>query len=68
MYRDALERLPLEEAVAKYRSDPDYVKIEDMPKLYVDGVVEIEDGRFYKHNGIDPISIMRAITRNIASG
>lgn len=68
MYRDALERLPLEEAVARYRSDPDYVKFEDMPKLYVDGVVEIEDGRFYKHNGIDPISIMRAITRNIASG
>jgi membrane peptidoglycan carboxypeptidase len=68
MYRDALERLPLEEAVARYRSDPDYVKFEDMPKLYVDGVVEIEDGRFYKHNGIDPISIMRAITRNVASG
>jgi flagellar basal body-associated protein FliL len=47
LYRDALERLPLEEAVARYRSDPDYVKFEDMPKLYVDGVVEIEDGRFY---------------------
>lgn len=68
MYRDALERLPLEEAVADYRSDPDYVKFESLPELYVLGVVEIEDGRFYKHGGVDPISIMRAIARNIVSG
>lgn len=34
----------------------------------VDGVVSVEDERFYQHNGVDPQGIMRAALTNLAAG
>lgn len=44
------------------------VKLEDMPKHLVDGVIAIEDARFYKHKGYDPVGILRALLTNIKKG
>ena len=45
-----------------------YVKLEDMPKNLVNGIVAVEDSRFYKHKGYDPIGILRALFTNIKNG
>ena len=43
----------------------DYTKIDDMPQIYLKAVVSVEDHRFYKHFGIDVISIGRAFVNDI---
>lgn len=41
------------------------VPITEMPRHLLDAIVAIEDVRFYKHFGIDPIAISRAVVVNI---
>lgn len=41
------------------------VAIRDVPQSMVDAVVAIEDQRFYKHVGVDPSAIARAMLANV---
>ncbi|MGH7853658.1 MAG: PBP1A family penicillin-binding protein [Candidatus Binatia bacterium] len=43
------------------------VKLPDVPPLLVRAILAVEDERFYSHNGIDPIGIMRAMWVNLRS-
>ncbi|MCI8834718.1 MAG: glycosyl transferase [Ruminococcus sp.] len=65
MYRDAVERKPLTQEVERIRSKPDYVSIEELPEIYKEAVVSVEDHRFYSHFGIDPVAVVRAMINNI---
>lgn len=64
-YHKAIESVSLEDKAAKIRSIPSYTDLEDLPQIYLDAVVAVEDKRFYKHPGIDIISIGRAIKNDI---
>ena len=64
-YKDAIEETPLNEKVAEIQEDENYTTIEEMPKIYKDAVIAVEDKRFYTHKGIDPISLGRAIVNDI---
>lgn len=64
-YKNALEETPLKEKVADIQKDDNYTKIEEMPKLYLNAVIAAEDKRFYMHNGIDIVSLGRAIINDI---
>ena len=46
----------------------DLVSIKDIPKDLQHAVVAIEDERFYKHNGVDPKGIARALVKGLTSG
>lgn len=65
IYKEALRSMPLEEKVASIQEKENYTHIDEMPKLYRDAVVAVEDHRFYKHNGIDIIAIGRAVVNDI---
>ncbi len=41
--------------------DRTVVAIEQIPESLVDAVVAVEDERYYRHHGVDPIAVMRAI-------
>lgn len=45
-----------------------YATLDQIPKHLQDAVVAIEDARFWDHNGIDLIGIMRAIVTNLKAG
>ena len=60
MYRSALQEKSIEEAVAELHAQPGYTSVDELPQVYLDAVVAIEDHRFYTHCGIDIISICRA--------
>jgi membrane peptidoglycan carboxypeptidase len=49
------------------RSQENFTKFEDLPEDYINAVIAVEDRRFYIHPGIDPISIARAIGKDIIS-
>jgi penicillin-binding protein 1A len=45
-----------------------YLPIQAIPKLVIDAFLSAEDKNFYKHAGIDPEGIVRAILANLRSG
>lgn len=65
MYKEAIEEVPIEEKVDKIRQKEGYTKISELPQTYLEAVISVEDHRFYKHPGIDIISIGRAIINDI---
>lgn len=65
MYKNAIEETPLSVMVEEIKSKDNYTKIEELPKMYKDAVIAVEDHRFYKHNGVDVIAICRAIVNDI---
>ena len=60
-YKTALDIKPLETAVTELRGKENYTKYEEIPKIYFDALIAVEDRRFYKHNGFDIIGTSRAI-------
>ena len=65
MYKEKIAKTPIEKMVKSIQSNEKFVSIDEMPKDYVNAVVAIEDRRFYIHNGLDIISIGRAIVTDI---
>lgn len=65
MYKEALEEVPIDEMVKEIQSKEYYIKLEDVPKIYLDAVIAVEDRRFYTHDGVDLVSIGRAIITDI---
>ena len=67
MYRDALKEQSLEDRVAEVQADPSYTTLAELPDIYLEAVVAVEDHRFQQHCGIDIIAIARATWNNIKS-
>ena len=65
MYKGALEQMPLSKKVASIIEKENYSKIDEIPQIYKDAVISVEDHRFYKHNGVDIIAIGRAFVNDI---
>lgn len=68
LYRSAVEAVPVEQAVDQVRAQDHYTALEQMPALYPQAVVAVEDRRFYDHGGVDPIAIGRAVWVNLRTG
>ena len=65
MYKEAIDTTPLEEKVAEIRAKENYAEFSELPQMYVNAVISVEDKRFYKHNGIDILAIGRAAINDI---
>ena len=68
LYKQAVEARPLEQVLAETRAAENYTTLEELPQFYLDAVVAVEDKRFYKHGGIDLISIARAVAADLQAG
>lgn len=64
-YKKAIEEISIEEKVEEIKSNKNYTKISDMPQIYLDAVIAVEDHRFYEHNGVDIVAISRAVVNDI---
>ena len=64
-YREAVREKPLSVRIDEVRAREDYVTLGQMPSLYPQAVVAVEDHRFYVHCGIDLISVCRAVLTNL---
>lgn len=65
MYKEAIEKTSLEDKVEEIKEKRNYTKISELPQIYIDAVISVEDHRFYTHKGIDIIAIGRAAWNDI---
>lgn len=68
MYKEAVAQVSLEDKAAFIRDKENYTTFDQLPEIYVDAVLSVEDHRFYNHPGIDMIAIVRAVFNDIRAG
>lgn len=68
IYREALNGMSLEQKVEAIRSRDDFTTYDELPAIYVQAVLSVEDHRFYNHPGIDIIAIGRAAVNDVRAG
>jgi membrane carboxypeptidase/penicillin-binding protein len=62
----ANRQLPPLDAITAFRASRSYVPLKDFPASLPQAVVAIEDDRFYLHDGIDYIGVVRAGIANLS--
>lgn len=65
MYKEALAKMPLDEKITSIKEKENYTEISEVPEIYINAVISVEDHRFYEHGGIDIIAICRAVVNDI---
>ena len=64
LYKEAINEMSISEKIEEIKEETDvYTEYEKLPKQYVNAVVE--DRRFFEHNGVDLVSIARAVKKDI---
>ena len=64
MYEDALAACPLEEKVEQTTAQENFTTLDQLPEVYLDAVLAVEDRSFYGHHGFNLRSTGRALIRN----
>lgn len=64
-YQEVLTERPLDNVILELQSKKNYTKFEDVPQIYYDALISVEDRRFYSHNGFDIVGTARAIYNDI---
>ena len=67
MYKTALAEKPIDEMIEEVKQKENYTKLDEMPKIYIDAVVAVEDHRFYDHSGVDYFAIIGAIINDLSN-
>lgn len=65
IYKEAISKTPIKIKVEQIQQKENYTKISELPQIYLDAVISVEDHRFYNHHGIDIIAIGRATINDI---
>lgn len=68
MYKSALNEKSLDETIEELCSQENYTFYKDVPEIYFQALVAVEDRRFYIHKGFDIIGSARAIYNDIKAG
>ena len=45
-----------------------YARYDEIPGFLIEGLVAMEDTRFFEHNGVNPDAILRAIVKDVKAG
>lgn len=68
LYKTATSQMDVAEKVQSIRDGAQYISLDMVSKDFLNCIVSVEDHRFYSHNGIDYISIGRALINNVEAG
>ncbi|MDD7601109.1 MAG: transglycosylase domain-containing protein [Firmicutes bacterium] len=68
MYEAALADCPLEEKVQEVTAQPHFTTLDQLPQVYLDAVLAVEDRSFYHHHGFSFRATGRAVIRNFQEG
>lgn len=65
LYKNTILELPVEQTIEEIRSKDNFTTYDEVPEIFINAIVAVEDKRFFEHSGVDLISIGRAIITNI---
>ena len=65
MYKDEINQISIKDKFSKIQEKEHFTKIDEVPKIFKDAIISVEDKRFYKHRGIDILSIGRAVITDL---
>lgn len=65
LYKQALEKMSIFDRIEQIKSKENYCDINEVPQIYLDAVIAVEDHRYYKHHGVDYIAIARAFFHDL---
>lgn len=64
-YRAEVADKSIEERIEEIKASVSYTTLDNVPEIYKDAVIAVEDSRFYSHAGVDIVAITRAVVTNI---
>ncbi len=64
-YKKAIEETPIEVKIAEIKEMENFTPKSELPEIYVNAVIAVEDYNYYNHGAISIASTMRAIFTNI---
>ena len=67
MYKVAIDEISIKDKLSEIQNRKNFTTIDNVPDIFVNAIISVEDKRFYKHKGIDFISIGRAIITDIVT-
>ncbi len=67
-YKEAIPKYNVDDTILAIRAKTHYTPLGEINQTFLDALVAIEDRRFYKHGGLDFISLSRALLTNLNSG
>ncbi|MGL5313594.1 MAG: biosynthetic peptidoglycan transglycosylase [Peptostreptococcaceae bacterium] len=67
-YKYVVTNIGIETKISGIKNNNNYTDIKDIDKDFLNAIVSIEDHRFYEHNGLDFIGIVRATMNNVKEG
>lgn len=68
MYQEAIDEVSLGDKAAAIRGKESFTSYEDLPELYVDAILSVEDKRFFQHPGFDVLATGRAVLNDLHAG
>lgn len=67
-YKEVLNEKSVEDMAAEIEAIDNYTTVDELPRIYIDAVLAVEDKRFYSHAGLDPAATCRALINDIKEG
>ncbi|MBE6151842.1 MAG: glycosyl transferase [Firmicutes bacterium] len=68
MCKEATTKVSIDDKIKEIRNNANFINIDKVSRYYLDATIAVEDHRFYKHFGVDPIATINALFDNILSG
>ncbi len=64
-YQQAIQQTSIEDILPTLQKQDTFTHYEDLPQIYIDAVISVEDKRFETHHGIDLLAISRAAWHDV---
>lgn len=65
MYKTEINKISIKDKFTEIQEREGFTPIDEVPKIFIDAIISVEDRRFYSHNGVDILSIARAVVTDI---
>ncbi len=65
MYISATREKSIEARIQEIKNQENFTELSQVPEIYKEAVIAVEDSRFYEHGGVDFLSLIRAIVVNV---
>ena len=65
MYKKEINEVSIKDKFTEIQNMDHFTKIDDVPDIFINAIISVEDRRFYSHKGIDFFSIGRAVVTDL---